>query len=84
MHNCTITIIRFAHRFVVLGSKLDGRGHLGVYRLGSQKLEPLAEASPAKAVKCGTFGASSLEDRHLTVGDFDGNVHTWDLEDLSK
>ena len=29
------------------------------------------------AIKCGTFAASSLEDRHLAIGDFSGNLSLW-------
>jgi hypothetical protein len=27
--------------------------------------------------KCGTFGASGLEDRHLATGDYAGNLNIW-------
>ena len=29
------------------------------------------------AFKCGTFGASSLAERHLATGDFDGRLSIW-------
>lgn len=32
--------------------------------------------------KCGTFGASSLEQRHIATGDFKGKLEIWDLERL--
>ncbi|XP_067874987.1 dynein axonemal assembly factor 10-like isoform X2 [Heterodontus francisci] len=32
------------------------------------------------AFRCGTFGATSLQQRHLATGDFDGNLHIWNLE----
>ncbi|KAL6068678.1 hypothetical protein STEG23_012518, partial [Scotinomys teguina] len=34
----------------------------------------------AKPIKCGTFGAASLQQRYLATGDFDGNLHIWNLE----
>ena len=34
-----------------------------------------------KAVRCGTFEGSSLEDRSYVTGDFDGNLAVWDLEE---
>ncbi|XP_063129564.1 dynein axonemal assembly factor 10 isoform X2 [Rattus norvegicus] len=34
----------------------------------------------AKPIKCGTFGAASLQQRFLATGDFDGNLHIWNLE----
>lgn len=30
-----------------------------------------------KAIKCGTFGATSLQQRHIATGDFDGNLNIW-------
>ena len=35
-------------------------------------------------IKCITFGATSLADRHPATGDFDGNVDVWDLEHKSS
>ncbi|XP_033620322.1 WD repeat-containing protein 92 isoform X2 [Fukomys damarensis] len=34
----------------------------------------------AKPIKCGTFGAASLQQRYLATGDFGGNLHIWNLE----
>ena len=34
-----------------------------------------------KAVRCGTFEGSSLEDRSYVTGDFGGNLALWDLEE---
>jgi WD repeat-containing protein 92 len=28
-------------------------------------------------LRCGTFGASSLEDRHMATGDYAGNLRIW-------
>lgn len=30
-----------------------------------------------KGFKCGTFGASTLSERHLATGDFDGSLSIW-------
>uniref|UniRef100_A0A6I8NPF2 Dynein axonemal assembly factor 10 n=1 Tax=Ornithorhynchus anatinus TaxID=9258 RepID=A0A6I8NPF2_ORNAN len=38
------------------------------------------EIEKAKPIKCGTFGATSLQQRYLATGDFDGNLHIWNLE----
>ncbi|NXJ49598.1 WDR92 protein, partial [Spizaetus tyrannus] len=34
----------------------------------------------AKPIKCGTFGATSLQQRYLATGDFGGNLNIWNLE----
>ena len=31
----------------------------------------------SKAFKCGTFGASSLQQRYMATGDFDGKMQIW-------
>lgn len=37
----------------------------------------LLQIEKAKALKCGTFGASSLQQRYLATGDFDGRMQIW-------
>jgi len=37
-----------------------------------------------KSFKCSTFAASSLNDPHLATGDFEGNMHIWNLENSDK
>jgi WD40 repeat protein len=43
-----------------------------------------SDAQRPDPIKCGTFGASSLEDRHLATGDFNGHLALWDLENLAQ
>ena len=43
-----------------------------------------AETEQPKGFKCGTFGASSIEDRHLATGDYVGGLAIWDLENMKK
>jgi hypothetical protein len=35
----------------------------------------------SKALKCGTFGASSLQQRYFATGDFDGKMQIWLVKD---
>ena len=37
------------------------------------KIVSVQEFEKPAAIKCGTFGASSFEERHLATGDFKGN-----------
>ena len=74
-----------SNRFVAMGSKLTGEGVLQVYAMSPKELQKQGmPATRPKAIKCGTFGASSLEDRHLATGDFGGQLNLWDLERLSE
>lgn len=71
-------------RFITLGSELDGKGNLAVYSFDSKSIQQLTSTQISKSFKCGTFDASSIEERKLVTGDFDGNLMTWDLENLKS
>lgn len=59
-------------RFVAMGTHLKGSGVLRVYTLDLEKkgLKLLSERSTEHPIKSGTFGATTLEERHLATGDF--------------
>lgn len=67
-------------RLVVLGQHARGTGALEVYKLTNASLVNVAKLEKPSGFKCGTFGASSLEERHLATGAFDGTLDVWDLE----
>ncbi|RIA90571.1 WD40-repeat-containing domain protein [Glomus cerebriforme] len=68
-------------KLVVLGQHPKGTaGLFQVYELNEQELTLIKERETGGALKCGTFGASSLNARHLATGDFDGRLALWDLE----
>eukprot|EP00042_Codosiga_hollandica_P025975 m.119437 g.119437 ORF g.119437 m.119437 type:complete len:356 (+) comp52054_c0_seq7:93-1160(+) len=69
-------------RMVAFGSHARGTAALQVYQLAHGKLELLVEVEKPSAIKCGTFGASSLSTRHFATGDFAGHLMVWDLERL--
>jgi len=71
-------------RFVALGNYARGTGCIHVHSLEGGQIKAQQEFEKTAAFKCGTFGASSLEDRHLATGDFKGNLMTWDLERMSE
>uniref|UniRef100_A0A1B0G2R6 Uncharacterized protein n=1 Tax=Glossina morsitans morsitans TaxID=37546 RepID=A0A1B0G2R6_GLOMM len=67
-------------KFVVLGSKPSYTGILDVYELNENKLEKVKTVEKKNAFKCGTFGAASLRNRHIAIGDFNGRLQVLDLE----
>lgn len=71
-------------RFVALGNHARGTGAIEVFGLSKGQITSQAQFEKPAAFKCGTFGSSSTEDRHLATGDFNGNVQTWDLERMSE
>lgn len=71
-------------KVVVLGSHPAGTGALDLYELeDDSELKLIREEKKPKAFKCGTFGASSSNQRHLATGDFDGKLHIWNLENTT-
>ncbi|ESO86209.1 hypothetical protein LOTGIDRAFT_220887 [Lottia gigantea] len=67
-------------KFVVLGSHARGTGALQVYEVAHGDVKLVHDIEKSKAFKCGTFGASSLQQRYLATGGFDGKVQIWNLE----
>ncbi|GAB4815228.1 hypothetical protein N2152v2_002274 [Parachlorella kessleri] len=71
-------------KVVVLGAQPRGTGSLKVFELDGPELKQLATADYPHGLKCGSFGASSLADRHLATGDLGGQLQVIDLERPSQ
>lgn len=71
--------IPMSSRFVAMGQKPNGQGAVNVYEIRPSETKCVQEWTRPSGVKCGTFGASFLEDRHLAYGDYSGNVVVLDL-----
>ena len=69
-------------RFVCCGISPKAKGVLQIYELKGGKMEVVAEKTHGCGLKCGTFGASSLGERSLATGDYQGGLHVFDLERL--
>eukprot|EP00903_Cladosiphon_okamuranus_P016703 g15396.t1 len=67
-------------RFVVTGIHPRAKGALVVYELNKGNLKLAYERETDAGIKCCTFGASSLEERHLACGDYNGKLAIYDLE----
>ena len=61
-------------KFVVLGSKPKGTGIIEVYELNEEKADLFKEFEKPSSFRCGTFGASSIRDSNIAVGDFTGRM----------
>lgn len=72
--------IPFSKRFVSLGIHPNAKGALQVYELDRGELRLISDTTRPAGIKCGTFGASSLESRHLATGDHAGTLAVYDLE----
>ena len=66
-------------RMVCLGITPKGKGALQVYEMSRGELSLVSESFKPQGIKCGTFGASSIEQRHMACGDFKGNLSIYDL-----
>ncbi|KAF4521881.1 hypothetical protein B566_EDAN008401 [Ephemera danica] len=70
-------------KFVVLGCHTRGSGSLQIYELNGTDVTLIKETEKPKGFKCGTFGASSLRERRIATGDFEGTLAIWDLENTT-
>ncbi|MGH0131332.1 UNVERIFIED_CONTAM: hypothetical protein FKN15_056377 [Acipenser sinensis] len=62
-------------KFVCMGNFARGTGVIQVYEVQHGEVQLIKEIEKAKPFKCGTFGATSLQQRHLATGDFGGNLN---------
>lgn len=69
-------------KFVGMGIHPNAKGALIVYQLNQGDLEVVGETKTTNGIKCGTFGASSIEDRHIATGDHAGKLAIYDLDRL--
>lgn len=68
-------------KFVVLGSRPNTKGILKIFELNTNAdVDLLKECERNASFRCGSFGASSMRNNHLAVGDFDGNLEILDLQ----
>uniref|UniRef100_A0A1B6CAY4 Dynein axonemal assembly factor 10 n=1 Tax=Clastoptera arizonana TaxID=38151 RepID=A0A1B6CAY4_9HEMI len=70
-------------KFVVLGSRPRGTGIIQIYEINQGDVVLKTEIEKNVSFKCGTFAASSLQERNLATGDFEGKLQIWNLDDMS-
>merc|ERR1712062_607688 len=51
-----------------------------IYEVSHGDVKLIHEAEKSKGFKCGTFGATSLQQRYLATGDLEGKLQIWNLE----
>jgi WD40 repeat protein len=76
--------IPFSAKFVGMGIHANAKGALNVYQLNNGDLDLISENKTANGIKCGTFGATSVEQRHIATGDHAGKLIVYDLEQPDK
>ncbi|KAK7902131.1 hypothetical protein WMY93_018900 [Mugilogobius chulae] len=67
-------------KFVCLGNFARGTGVIQIYEVQHGEAQLVKEVEKPKPIKCGTYGATSLQQRHIATGDFEGNLNIWNLE----
>ncbi len=76
--------VPFSARFVSMGIQSNNKGALNVFQLNSGDLEMVLEGKTANGIKCGTFAASSAEERFISTGDHAGKLVIYDLDNINK
>ena len=81
--SCTPSDVKWcaaSPRFVTTGTHPKGTGSVQVWEMvPGEGARAIAEVVRPEGIKCGTFGASFLEDRHFAVGDCKGSLAIVDL-----
>ncbi|XP_055371267.1 dynein axonemal assembly factor 10 [Condylostylus longicornis] len=67
-------------KFIVVGVRPKGSGIIQIYELNGADVDLIKTIEKKNALKCSTFGASTLRHRHLAVGDYAGRMMIIDLE----
>ena len=80
MTSYAVRFVPCSSRLVALGQFARGTGCFQVYNINGKSLKLTAEVETAKPIKCGTFGASSLETRAIATGNFVGDLAIYDVE----
>ncbi|XP_063900074.1 uncharacterized protein LOC135119600 [Zophobas morio] len=81
--NIDLSWVPCSNRIVVVGSAFNAKGAICVYRLsGANNFIKMKESSRPTSIKCLTFGATNIYQRHVATGSFDGSLEVWDLENL--
>ncbi|XP_067939400.1 dynein axonemal assembly factor 10-like isoform X1 [Watersipora subatra] len=70
-------------KFVVIGNQPKGNGTIQIYEVSHGDVDLVKQIDKSVSLKCATFGASSLQQRYLATGDFEGKVAIWNLEEPS-
>ncbi|CAL6071912.1 G-beta repeat-containing protein [Hexamita inflata] len=71
-------------RVLSVGMAARGTGIISVWNFDDQKLVEQSRHEKQSALKCVTFGASLAPSRTFGTGDHDGNLFTFDIENLQK
>lgn len=72
--------IPYSAKFVCLGNFARGTGVMQIYEIQHGEAKLVKEVEKPHPIKCGTFGATTLQQRHIATGDFDGKLNIWNLE----
>ncbi|GAB1601483.1 WD repeat-containing protein 92-like [Argonauta hians] len=67
-------------KFVVLGNRARGTGLLQTYEISHGDVKLINEIEKPKSFRCCTFGASTIQERQLATGNFEGKLDVWDFE----
>ena len=71
-------------KFVVLGQMPRATGMIQVCEIDDGKVKVLQKSEKKVGFKCATFGASSMTQREVATGDYEGNLQIFDLDRLDK
>lgn len=75
--------IHNAAKFITVGGKPNLKGVINVYGLDDD-IQTVQEYEKPIAIECATFKSSNINQRHLAVGNYEGDLEIVDLEHSAK
>lgn len=71
-------------KFTAVGGKPNLKGVISIYALDENDIQTVHEYEKSVAIECATFQSSSINKRHLAIGNYDGSLEIVDLEHSAK
>lgn len=71
-------------KFTAVGGKPNMKGVINIYGLDEKGIQTVQEYEKPVAIECATFQSSSINRRHLAIGNYGGELEIVDLEHSAK
>lgn len=71
-------------KFTAIGGKPNMKGVVCIYTLNENEIQTVQEYEKPVSIECATLRSSSINKRHLAVGNYEGDLEILDLEHSAK
>jgi len=71
-------------KFIAVGGKPNLKGVINIYTVDENDVQTVQEYEKTVAIECATFQSSYINQRHLAIGNYEGDLEIVDLEYSGK